>query len=75
MAKCVLNTTEKVVGGLALDDFAVSLAGVRQHDAKEVGLAALAVGADDRCAFAEIDLGFIARPAFQAAERQLASWC
>src|SRR5450755_2238036 len=37
-----------------------------------MSFAALAVGADDRCAGAEVDLGLIAWPALEAAEREFA---
>ena len=52
------------------DDLAVALAGVAQDDAEDVGLAPLAVGADDRRAGAEVDLGLVAGVALDAAEGQ-----
>ena len=64
----VLQAAEEVVGGLAVDRLAVGLAGVAQDDAKDVRLAPLAVGADDRRAGAEIDLGLVAGVALHAAE-------
>jgi hypothetical protein len=71
MAECILETAEKLVGGLPIDNLAVCLARVGQHDAKEVGLAALAVGANDPRACAEVDLRFITRPTFEAPEWEL----
>ena len=72
MSESVLDAAEEVVGGLAVDSLAVGLAGVGQHDAKDMSFAALAVGADDRGACAEVDLGLITRPALETAERELA---
>ena len=72
VAEGILDAAEEVVGGLAVDDLAVGLAGVRQHDAEEMGFAALAVGADDRGTCAEVDLGLITGLAFEAAEGELA---
>ena len=72
MAKGILEAAEEVVGGLAVDDLAVGLAGVGQHDAEEMGLAALAVGTNDRGACAEVDLGLVTGPAFEATEREFA---
>ena len=72
MAEGVLDAAEEVVGGLAIDGLAVGLAGVGQHDAEDMSFAALAVGADDRGACAEVDLGLVTGPALEAAERQLA---
>ena len=66
-----LDAAEEVVGGLAVDNLAVGLAGVRQHNAEDVSFAALAVGADDRGACAEVDLGLIAGLALESAEREL----
>ena len=72
MSESTLDTTEEVVGGLAIDSLAVSFARVRQHDAKDMSFAALAVGADDGGASAEVDLSLVAGPALEAAERELA---
>ena len=72
MAESTLDAAEEVVGGLTVDNLAVSLSGVRQHDAEDMSFTALAVGADDRCAGAEVDLGLIAGPALESAERELA---
>jgi hypothetical protein len=44
---------------------------VAQDDAEDVGLAPLAVGADDRRAGAEVDLGLVAGVAFDATEGQV----
>ena len=66
-----LQAAEEVIGGLAVDDLAVALAGVAEHDAEHMGLAPLAVGADDRGSGAEIDLGLVARLALDATEGQL----
>ena len=41
-----------------------------EHDAKDVRLATLAVGRDDRCAAAKIDLGLLARRTFHATKRE-----
>ena len=67
----VLQAAEEVVGGLAVDGLAVALAGVAQDDAEDVGLAPLAVGADDRGAGAEVDLGLVAGVALDATEGQV----
>ena len=72
MAESTLDAAEEVVGGLAVDGLAVGLAGVGQHDAEDMGFAALAVGADDWGACAEVDLGLVAGPALEAAEGKLA---
>ena len=72
VAEGILQAAEEVVGGLAVDDLAVGLAGVAQHDAEDMGLAALAVGADDRGARAEVDLGLVTGLALEAAEGELA---
>jgi hypothetical protein len=72
LAKGILEAAEKVVCGLAVDDLAVGLARVGQHDAEEMGLAALAVGTNDPGTFAEVDLGLFTRPAFEAAKGELA---
>ena len=45
-----------------------------QHDAEEVGLAALAVVTHDPGPFAEVDLGLFTRPAFEAAKGEMACW-
>ncbi len=71
MPEGVLQAAEEVVGGLAVDGLAVALAGVAQDDAEDVGLAPLAVGADDRGAGAEVDLGLVAGVALDAAEGQV----
>ncbi len=71
MAEGILDAAEEVVGGLAVDDLAVGLAGVGQHDAEDMGLAALAVGSNDPGTRAEVDLGLVTGPAFEAAEGEL----
>src|SRR5487761_2115417 len=71
MPEGVLQAAEEVLGGLAVDRLAVGLAGVAQDDAEDVGLAPLAIGADDRRARAEVDLGLLARPALHASKRQV----
>ena len=68
MLEGVLERSEEVFGGLPIRGFAVSLARMGQHDAKDMRLASLAVPANDRRSLAEIDLRFLARGAFQAAE-------
>src|SRR6478752_2209759 len=67
----ILEAAEEVVGGLAEYSLTVGLAGVAQDDAEDVGLAALAVGADDRGAAAKVDLGLVAWVALDAAEGQV----
>src|SRR5258708_6332047 len=67
----VLQAADEVVGRLPRDGFAVALARVTQHNAEDVGAAALAVRQQDGRAAAEIDLGLFAGAAFQPAERQL----
>ena len=71
LAEGVLDAAEKVVGGLAVDDLAVGLAGVGQHDAEDMGPAALAVGPNDGGTCAEVDLSLLTGLAFEAAEGQL----
>ena len=66
----ILQAAEEVVGGLAGDGLAVALAGVAQDDAEDVGLAPLAVGADERRTGAEVDLGLVAGVALDASEGQ-----
>ena len=70
LAKGILEAAEKVIGGLAVDNLAVGLARVGQHDAEEMGLAALAVVTNDPGACAEVDLSLLTGAAFQAAEWQ-----
>src|SRR5262245_19430033 len=67
----VLQATEECLGGLARHGFAVSLAGITEHDAEDVRPPPPALGVLGRRPFAEIDLGFLAGAAFEAAERQL----
>ena len=55
------------------DGLAVALAGVAQDDAKDVGLLALAVGADEGRAGAEVDLGLVTGVALDAAEGEVVS--
>lgn len=64
----VFQATQEVVGGLAADGLAVSLARVAQDDAEDMGAAALAVVGHERGAGAEIDLGLLAGAAFETAE-------
>ena len=71
MAEGALQAAEEVVGRLAVDGLAVALAGVAQDDAEDVGLAPLAVGADDGGAGAEVDLGLVAGVALDATEGQV----
>ena len=70
MREGVFQAAEEVVGRLGERGFAVALAAMTEHDAKDMGLAALAVGRDDRRTAAKIDLGLFARPAFHATKRQ-----
>jgi hypothetical protein len=51
-----------------VDNLAVCLARMGQHDAKEVGLAALTVRSNDPGPCAKVDLRFITSPTFEAAE-------
>ena len=69
MAEGILKAPDEFVGGLTVNNLAVCLARVGQHDPKEMGPAALAVGSDDPRAGAEVDLRLVTRPAFKAAER------
>ena len=73
VAEGTLDAAEEVVGGLAIDGLAVGLAGVGQHDAEDMGFAALAVGADDRGTGAEVDLGLVTGLTLEAAEGKLSS--
>src|SRR5512142_1692060 len=68
MPEGVLKATEEVVGGLAKAGLAVALARVAEDDAEDVGLATLAVEADDGRAGAEVDLGLVAGVTLDAAE-------
>ena len=72
MAEGILNAAEEVVGGLAVDDFAVGLAGVGQHDAEDMGPPTLAFGPHDGGARAEVDLGLVTGLALEATEGELA---
>jgi hypothetical protein len=72
MAEGILKAPDEFVGGLPVNDLAVCLARVGQHDPKEMGPAALAIGPNDPCACAEVDLRLVTGTAFEAAERQLA---
>ena len=65
------DAAEKIVGGLTIDSLAVGLAGVGQHDAEDMGSAALAVGCVDRSTCAEVDLGLIPGLALKAPEGKL----
>ena len=65
----VLDSPDEVFRGLAEDDFAVRLARVAQNDAEHMRPPALAVGRDDRCSGAEVDLGFLAGLALHPSER------
>jgi hypothetical protein len=73
MSEGVLEAAEEVVGGLARDGLAVALAGVAQDDAKDVGLLALAVGADEGRTGAEVDLGLVTRVALDTSEGEIVS--
>src|SRR5262249_44064428 len=57
----ILKATNEIISRLPRDHLAVGLAGVAQDDAKDVGLAPLAVGSDERSPRAEVDLGLFAR--------------
>ena len=72
MAEGILDAAEEVVGGLAVDGLAVGLAGVGQHDAEDMGSAALAIGPDDGGTGAEVDLGLVTGLALEATEGKLA---
>src|SRR4051795_6782488 len=65
-----LKAAKEVIGSLAVDSLAVALAGVAEHNPEHMGLAPLAVGADDRGSPAEIDLGLFSRLALKATEGQ-----
>ena len=67
----VLQAAEKGFGGLAADDLAVGFAGEAEDDAEDMRPAAATVGFLNGRALAEIDLGFFAGSALQAAEGQL----
>jgi hypothetical protein len=64
----ILQAAQEVIGRLTIDRFAVTLARVRQDDAEDVCPPAPAIGNGDGDAAAEVDLGFLTRSAFQAAE-------
>ena len=67
--ECVLETLDEVVCRLREDSLAVPSSRVGEDDPDDVGLAASAIGADDRGALAEVDLGFKSRQALHPAER------
>jgi len=71
VTKGTFDAAKEIVGGLAIDGLAVSLARVRQHDAKDMGSAALAVGCDDWSAGAKVDLGLVPGLTFKAPEGKL----
>jgi hypothetical protein len=71
VAEGILDTAEKVIGGLAIHGLAVGHARVRQHDAEDMGSAALALRCHDRGASAEVDLGLITRLTLEAPEGKL----
>src|SRR5271169_593155 len=68
MPKGVLDAANEVLGRLAVDCFAVALAAVRKHDAKDVRPPPTAVGQLDPCAGAKIDLRLLARGTLHATE-------
>ena len=72
MPEGVFNAANEIFGGLAIDRLGVSLAAVREHDAKDVRLPPLAIGQLNPCPGTEIDLGLLASFALHAAERQRA---
>src|SRR4051812_15358922 len=71
MIERILNTTNEVICRLSRDHLAVGLAGVAQDDAKDVGLAPLAVRTQQRGAGAEINLGLFARFGLEAPHREV----
>ena len=77
MPEGILDRPQEVFGRLAVADFAISLAGMRQHDAKDMRLAPLAdtdrrlVRQRDRHTRAEVDLSLFARARIPSAETAL----
>jgi hypothetical protein len=71
VTKRIFDAAKEIVGGLAIDGLAVSLARVRQHDAEDMSFAALAVGCDDWSASAKVDLGLVPGLTFKAPEGKL----
>jgi hypothetical protein len=73
MTEVTLESAEEIVGGPAVDSLAAGLTGVGRHDAEDMGLATLAIGADDRGACAELDLGlFFTRSTLEPTESEFA---
>ncbi|HUY88365.1 MAG TPA: hypothetical protein VMV10_06500 [Pirellulales bacterium] len=70
MSEGVLQATDEIFRRLAKRRFAVALPRMAEHDAEDIRLAPLALGADDRRARAEVDLGLFARRRFQTTERR-----
>ncbi len=66
--KCILDRSDKIVGGLPKDDFGIALAGMTHDDTQDMRSPSLAVLADDGRSGAEVDLGFPAGLHLDAAE-------
>ena len=71
VAESTLEAAEEIVGGLAINNLAVGLAGVGQHNAEDMSFVAFAVRADNRGACAEVNLGLITGATLEAAEWKL----
>ena len=71
MSKRILKTKNEVFCGLSRDGLAIRLAGVAQYDPQDMCLPPLAIGADQRRASAEVNLGLLAGLALEATHRQL----
>ncbi len=66
----ILQAADEVLGRLPIDDFAVALAAVAQHNAEDVGAPLTTVFLPDGRPGAEVDLRLLARLALQPPERQ-----
>jgi hypothetical protein len=70
VGESVFQTADEVLGGLAINGLAVTLARVAQNDAKDLSASASAIGLQDGNAATEIDLSFFAGDTFHAAKRK-----
>ena len=71
IAEAVFQAADKIFGGLTPNDFAVSLAGITQDDAKQMRPFELAILIDDPGSLAKIHLCLFSWLAFHAPEGQL----
>ena len=71
MPERTLQTTDEVIGGLAIDRFRVAFAAVAEHDPQQVRPTTTTVLIHDRRGLAKVHLSFRAGLAFQSPKRQL----